>query len=127
MKKTFVIAITWATYGAFAEKYHLMRRVLHSPQVVTVITLQVVFLPVLSVLLLFFFFAFIKFWKLLTRCWYSTFFSFPFRIPYLGVRKTFARGADFSKLIFFVFTCRCLRRHSKTGCILPNLGAQRLL
>ena len=60
MKKTFVIAITWATYGAFAEKYHLMRRVLHSPQVVTVITLQVVFLPVLSVLLLFFFFCFHK-------------------------------------------------------------------
>ena len=42
------------------------------------------------------------FWKLLTRCWYSTFFfSFPFRIHYLEVRKTLARGADFSKLIFF--------------------------
>lgn len=41
MSKAFVIAITWATYGAFAEKFHLMRRALHSPEVVTVITLQV--------------------------------------------------------------------------------------
>lgn len=97
-----------------------MRRALHSPQVVTVITLQVVFFTSSFSIIYFFIFAFIKFWKLLTRCWYSTFSSFPLRIHYLEVRKTLARGADFSKLIFF--PCRCLRRQVRQGAFCQTLG-----
>lgn len=41
MSKAFVTAITWTTYGAFAEKFHLMRQALSIPEV-AVTTLQVV-------------------------------------------------------------------------------------
>lgn len=58
MSKAFVLVIIWETYEAFAEKFHLMRRALHSPEVVTMITLQVVFPGPFSLLVYFFFFLF---------------------------------------------------------------------
>lgn len=62
MSKAFVLAINWATFGAFVEKFHLMRRALHSPKVVTMFTFQVVFPGQFSLSVYFFFlFTFIKF------------------------------------------------------------------
>lgn len=88
------------------EKFHLMRRGLHRLKVVPMIAFQGVFAGQFSLLVYFFSFHFHKilnmFLKLLTKCWHFTFFFvLPFRIHYLEVRKTLARGADSGKLIFF--------------------------
>lgn len=81
MKKTFVIAITWATYGAFAEKYHLMRRVLHSPQVVTVITLQVIFFTSPFSIIYFFYFCFHKILETFNKM--LVFYIFSFHLEFI--------------------------------------------
>lgn len=46
-------AVTWTTYGTFAEKFHLMRRVLHNPEVVTDHFLSYFTRPLLSFSIIF--------------------------------------------------------------------------
>lgn len=54
-----------------------------------------------------FLFTFIKFWETFLKTFnkmlaFFSFFSLPFKIRYLEVRKTLARGVIFGKLLFFL-------------------------